>query len=284
MKIEEIYELALHMGKEANWLGPHDYPDCSIIHASDQHLRHIFAGIDIGTAELLLVDRAREKGAAIDGVISHHPICKSAYRMPEVARIQQKAWVEMGVDAAAAKLYADQMIGEATIQAASENHARTRDAASMLNIPLLCIHTPADDLAQQFFSVFLKDKNAMALDHILASIKNIPEYVMAARDGVSPFKAAEPDALLGKFLVDMTGGLDPPLGIFDHLRKAGTDTIIGMDYSPSHLKAIKESGLSAVVCGHMATDSIGLNIFCDRLEAQGVQITSGAGFYRHKRR
>lgn len=284
MKIEDIYKLALHMGKEANLLGPHDYPDCSIMHASDQHLRHMFVGIDIGTAELLLVDRAREKGAAIDGVISHHPICKSAYLMPEVARIQQKAWVNMGVDAAVAKSYADQIIGEAKIQYASENHARARDAASMLNIPLLCIHTPADDLAQRFFSVFLKDKSAMRLDHVLASIRKIPEYVMAAGDGVRPFMTTEPDALLGKFLVDMTGGLDPPLGIFEHLKKAGMDTIIGMDYSLNHLKAMKDCGLSAVVCGHMATDSIGLNLFCDRLEAQGVQITSGAGFYRHKRR
>ncbi|MCL4385665.1 MAG: hypothetical protein M1479_08155 [Actinobacteria bacterium] len=41
--------------------------------------------------------------------------------------------------------------------------------------------------------------------------------------------------------------------------------------------------LPPIICGHMACDSIGLNIFCDFLEKQGVNIISGSGFYRYKR-
>jgi putative NIF3 family GTP cyclohydrolase 1 type 2 len=60
----------------------------------------------------------------------------------------------------------------------------------------------------------------------------------------------------------------------------GVDTIIGMHYSIENMKAIIESGIAAIITGHMASDSIGLNIFCDKLEEYDIKIIKGPGFYR----
>ena len=46
---------------------------------------------------------------------------------------------------------------------------------------------------------------------------------------------------------------------------------------------IKKNKINAVISGHMASDSIGLNRYCDRLEDQGLDIIAGAGLYRHRR-
>jgi len=81
----------------------------------------------------------------------------------------------------------------------------------------------------------------------------------------------------------MTGGVDPDSDIFKSLKKAGVSTLIAMHYSLDNIKAIKKNKLNAIISGHMACDSIGLNIYSDILEQGGIEIVAGSGFYRHRR-
>jgi hypothetical protein len=85
-------------------------------------------------------------------------------------------------------------------------------------------------------------------------------------------------------MVDMTGGMDPDPSIFPLLKKAGIKTLIAMHYSQENIKAIAKNKINAVITGHMASDSIGLNLFCDRLEEMGISIICGPGLYRHNRK
>jgi hypothetical protein len=206
--------------------------------------------------------------------------------MSEVGRIQQQTWIRYGVDRKVAHRLADKMIKEYWLEAASANGLRARDAARQLKLPLLCLHTAVDNLVQDFFLDFLRGKDNSSLIEVLDLVQKIEECGRSAADGVKAHLAGKisKDTKLGCHMVDMTGGMDPPMEIFGHLKKAGVDTMVGMHYGLEHLKAMESCGMAAVICGHMACDSLGLNIFCDQLQAKGVKVIAGAGFYRVERK
>ncbi|MCK5567420.1 MAG: NGG1p interacting factor NIF3, partial [Actinomycetia bacterium] len=116
-------------------------------------------------------------------------------------------------------------------------------------------------------------------------IESLPECIKASANGDGPF-ILEKKMLTnppGNVMVDMTGGVDPVSDIFKYLKKAGIDTLIAMHYGLDNIKAIKKNKINAIICGHMASDSIGLNIYSDILEKNGLAVVAGSGFYRHRR-
>ena len=273
------------MGAEAVPIGGKNFPDCQVLNLPQAEVRTIYTGIDIGVGELLLIDKLRSCGQRIDAVLSHHPLAKAAYLMAEVARIQEKNWVQCGVDSGVAKKLADKLIREANLEAGSANYLQVRDSARILGMPLISLHTALDNLVQKFFIDLLAGKEDATLEQVLDDIQSIEECRISSADGVKPYMAgkADPKAKIGKYLVDMTGGLDPPSEIFEHLKEAGMDTMVGMHYSTENINAMEESGMACLVCGHMAGDSIGINLFCDRLAARGIEVISGSGLYRVER-
>ena len=54
------------------------YFDCRFSYGADEareaEAERLMWGIDIGTGEVLLADRLREKGERIDAVVAHHPL------------------------------------------------------------------------------------------------------------------------------------------------------------------------------------------------------------------
>jgi putative NIF3 family GTP cyclohydrolase 1 type 2 len=49
------------------------------------------------------------------------------------------------------------------------------------------------------------------------------------------------------------------------------------------LKSLKKLHVNVINAGHMASDSIGANLFLDKLEKQGIKIIVGGGLIRVKR-
>lgn len=261
------------------------YPDSVIINGDDEkEIKNLFVSIDVSTAEVLLVKELIKSGLNVDGILSHHPVGKGYYMIPEVIEIQRENWVKSGVSTEVAEKLHSKLVWEESIEVKG-NQLGTENASKLLNIPLMCIHTPIDNIIQKFFEDLFLCKNNILLEEAMEIVNQIPECQQASENGDSPFMTNESknDAKIGKFLVDMTGGVDPPNEIFFYLKKAGVDTIIGMHYSLDNIKSIIKNKLSAIICGHMACDSIGLNIFCDFLEIKGINIICGSGFYRYKR-
>ena len=262
------------------------YPDCAIITGDEKkEIKNLYVAIDTDTAEVLLVKELIKSGLNIDGILSHHPVGKGYYLLPGVIEIQRDNWVKFGVNKAVADKLLSRMIYEETIEAKG-NQLGTENACRKLDIPLMCIHTPIDNIVQNFFEDLFIHKNNLFYNEALEIINNIPECRQSSANGDKPFiinSESRNNKNIGKFLVDMTGGVDPPDEIFLHLKKAGVDTLIGMHYGIDNIKSMIRSNISALVCGHMACDSIGLNIFCDSLERSGINIINGSGFYRYKR-
>jgi hypothetical protein len=262
------------------------YPDSAIISGEfEKEIRNLYVSIDTDTAEVLLVKELINSGLNIDGILSHHPVGKGYYLLPGVIEIQRDNWIKFGVGKVIADKLLKKMVFEETIETKG-NQLGTENACRKLNIPLMCIHTPIDNIIQNFFERLFAYKNNLSLDEALEIVKKIPECSQSALNGDAPFIVNGEDSnskSIGKIMVDMTGGVDPPDEIFLQLKKAGIETIIGMHYGIDNINAMIKSNISALVCGHLACDSVGLNIFCDSLEKNSVNIINGSGFYRYKR-
>jgi len=64
----------------------------------------------------------------------------------------------------------------------------------------------------------------------------------------------------------------------------GIGTIIGMHMSEEHRKEAEKAHINVVIAGHMASDSLGLNLFLDELEKRGIKVVPVSGLIRVKRK
>jgi putative NIF3 family GTP cyclohydrolase 1 type 2 len=92
-----------------------------------------------------------------------------------------------------------------------------------------------------------------------------------------------PKRSVGKILVEMTGGTEGSKDMFDKLYRAGVRTLICMHLSEEAFKKVKDANLNVVIAGHIASDTLGLNLLLDRIEKEAkekFQIINCSGFYR----
>ncbi len=295
MKLIEIFEKGIKLGLEYDLrkdidnkifygLKKNPYPDSLIVAGNNQKkINNLFVCIDIDVSTLLLVNEIIKKGTQIDGILSHHPTGKGMYNIIKVIELQKENWQRAGIREAEAQKLFEKIYSDESIETKG-NYNGPENAANLLEIPLICLHTPIDNIVQNFFEDFFVNKQDLGVDEVLNEVKDIPECKMASENGDVPMILKNNKSeIVGRYFIDMTGGVDPPDRVFKLLKKAGINTIVGMHYNLDNVKAIIESRLSAFICGHMACDSIGMNIFCDFLEKEGVNIISGSGFYRFKR-
>jgi len=296
MKWIDIFEKAIKLGIKNDLradvdnkifyaLSENPYPDSVILFGDNEKIiKNLFVCVDIDVAEIILVNQLIKKGFEIDGILSHHPSGKGLYNITGVVELQKENWQRARVREEDAKKMFEKIYWKESIDI-KDNHNGPENAASLLDIPLMCVHTPIDNIIQVFFEDFFMNKDSIDIETALKLIKEIPECLMASEKGDAPFivNTSKSKKTIGRYFIDMTGGVDPPDEIFGLLKKAGVNTIIGMHYNLDNINAIIKSKLSALICGHMACDSIGMNLFCDMLEKEGVNIIAGSGFYRYKR-
>src|SRR4030067_532843 len=91
------------------------------------------------------------------------------------------------------------------------NHTRPVDAARLLDIPYLCLHTPADNMVSSFLQALFERELPPRLKDVVKLLKQIPEYQEAARNNAGPrILLCSADPRTGKVFVDMTGGAPGP--------------------------------------------------------------------------
>ncbi|NLT94938.1 MAG: NGG1p interacting factor NIF3 [Clostridia bacterium] len=315
MKLKEIYELIVKLGKTADPRGEevvqfieqkkseynelkdedkkyfdqdklfNPYSDTRILYgAQDREVKTILAGIDIETGEILLADRLREKGTDIDLVLSHHPEGKALAGLYEVMELQEDMLYNLGVPINVAQGILSSRISEVHRSLLPLNHNRTVDAARILDIPLLCAHTPADNQVQLFLENLFKAKEPRYVGDIIKILLEIPEYEAAAHLGVGPkIIAGSEKKKAGKIFVDMTGGTSGSEKSYEKLADAGIGTIVSMHMGDKHKKEAEKHHINVIIAGHMASDSLGMNLILDELENKGLKIITCSGLVRIKR-
>ena len=314
MKTNEIYDLAINKGTEADFRGregvdriikrkkekfeklsekergdfdleslTNPYSDTRILNiAQDREIKKVLVGIDIEPAEILL---AKELGN-VDLVISHHPIGKALANLSDVMQLQCDVLNYYGIPINVAEGLMKERIGEVSRGVNAVNHQRTVDTAKILGLNLMCVHTAADNLAAKFLKDKIeKEDNLMRLEDLLDLLKKIPEYQEATKIGAGPkIFVGDPERRCGKIAVtEITGGTEGSPKLYEKMAIAGIGTIVGMHVSEEHKKEAEAANLNVVIAGHISSDSIGMNLFLDELEKKGIEIVPCSGLTRVKR-
>ncbi|MBU1148673.1 NGG1p interacting factor NIF3, partial [Patescibacteria group bacterium] len=252
----------------------------------NKKVKRVYAGIDIDVAELLLVDRALADKPA-DLIIGHHPLGKALAGMYEVMKMQIEMLAMYGVPIHLAEDLMKKRIAEVSRSLSPINHNKVIDAAQKLGFPLLCVHTPADNLVFRFLKKLI-DRNQKKLEFVkdvLYLLKSIPEYqqAMVQKAGPQLFTGVK-ENYCGKIaLTELTGGTSGAKEIYEKLSQVGISTIISMHMNEEHKEEAAKQHLNMIVAGHMASDSIGMNLLLDELEKRGVEVATGSGLIRVKR-
>lgn len=317
MKFQDIYNLAVEMGMNADPRGrngaekalaaaqkkyaqleakeqaffdvdslTNPYADSRILCGDiEAEITKMMVGIDIEPAELLLAEALNQRGAGINLVMSHHPEGRALAALNEVMWLQPGAWANAGVLRNVAEDLLEGRAKEVEISVGGGNYNRTVDAAAALGLNMLCLHTPCDNLVNQYLTQLMVDKAPDELAGVVDILLDIPEYASAARRNNAPLiVAGSPERHAGKIFVDMTGGTGGPKEYYRLLAEAGISTVICMHAGKDTIAEAKDCHLNVIIAGHMASDSLGINLFLDEVEARGVEIVPVSGLIRIKRK
>jgi len=313
MKIQEIYNLAINKGIEADFrekegvekllkrrkekfeklseeekeefdkeLFKNPYADSRILNiAEDKDIKKILVGIDIEPAEILL---AKEIGN-IDLIISHHPLGKGLANLHEVMELQCDVLNQYGVPINIAEGLMKERIEEVARGVNRLNHQRTVDTAKILGFSLMCIHTSADNLAAKFLKEKIEKEKLERIEDLTNLLKEIPEYKKAIEFGAGPkiFVGSEENRCGKIALTEITGGSEGSPKIYEKMAQAGLGTVVGMHVSEEHKKEAESANINIVIAGHMSSDSLGMNLFLDELEKKGIEIIPCSGLIRVSR-
>jgi putative NIF3 family GTP cyclohydrolase 1 type 2 len=258
------------------------YSDTRILYGDpEREVRRVFAGIDMEAAEVLLADRLGEKGKPVDLIIAHHPEGRALAELHEVMHLQEDVLARFGVPINVAEGILSSRISEVKRGLMPLNHYRTIDAARLLDIPLMCVHTAADNLVADYLQRLFDERRPERLSDVLKLLKELPEYRAATGQGAGPtIVVGEKDRRAGKIFVDMTGGTSGSQDAYAKLAVAGVGTVVGMHIKEEHRKEAEKNNINVVIAGHMASDSLGMNLFLDELAREGVEILAGSGLIR----
>jgi len=160
------------------------------------------------------------------------------------------------------------------------NHTRAVDAARLLDIPFMCIHTPSDNAVTDYLQRLFDEKAPDTVSEIVDMLKELPEYRSALDETIGPkIVVGSGKRRAGKVFVDMTGGTGGSKKAYDKLANAGVGTVVGMHMGEDHRKEAEKHHLNVVIAGHIPSDNLGMNLLLDRV-LDGVEVVGTSGFRR----
>lgn len=245
-----------------------------------KEIKKVLAGIDISTGGILL---AKELG--VDLIINHHPIGSALANLDDVMNLQIDVMEKFGVPVNIAEKLIHKRISEVARGINPSNHNVTIDAARLLDINLINVHTPADNCVAQFIYKKVEAANPRYVKDILKVLNSVEEYQDARKQGVGPtLFVGTPNNRCGKVVpTEITGGTEGAKEIYSAMANAGIGTVIGMHQSEAHRKEAEKAHINVVIAGHISSDSIGMNLILDELEKKGIEIIPFAGLIRVSR-
>ncbi len=250
-----------------------------------KEVKRVLVGIDMDSSEVLLAKELERQGKPIDLIIGHHPIGKSLALLADVMDIQTDVLARAGVPENLAEGVLRDRLGQVSRSVAPINHYQAIDAAKLLDIPIINIHTPADNSVWHFIDQFIKEKNPSTVGEVVKALKEIPEYAEAVKLQAGPcIFSGDDKSRAGKIVVSgMTGGTGGSEKVYEKMSNAGIGTEIAMHINEKNREEAAKYYVNVVIAGHIASDSIGMNLILDKLEKFGIEIIPCSGLIRHSR-
>ncbi len=262
------------------------FSDTRIFGDEGRKVKRVLAGIDMETGEVMLANKLSES-KPIDLIIGHHPIGKALAGLDEVMALQAEVLAGYGVPINIGESLTEKRMSEVSRGVSSANHYQAIDAAKLLDIDMMCVHTPADNMVANFLAKEIKKNRSklVYVEDILNLLKKIPEYKEGLKNGAGPrLFTGKPNRYCGKIAVtEITGGTSGHKDIYKHMADAGIGTIVAMHMREEHREEAEKAHLNIVIAGHMASDSLGMNLFLDELTKKGIEVVTCSGLIRYSR-
>jgi len=317
MRLGELYRLAVHLGMDKDPRPQDDidselqraakryekltgkdrerfdvdslwnpFPDSRILFGDEAtEVRGVLWGLDIGTGEIVLADRLKEKGRNVDAVIGHHPRGRARNTFPEALHTLAMMMENEGVPENVAEGVMAPRIREVHNTVITENNNQAVDSARLLNMPFMCLHSCTDVLVQRFIRDHLARADPRRVENIIEALLELPELDHMARQGNPPeVRMGDGSRKVGKIMVKMAGGTAGPKEMFEKLADVGVGTYICMHLPDAHLEEARKNHINIIISGHMGSDSLGVNLLADEVESHGVEIIPCSGYVRVRRK
>ena len=271
------------------------YADTRILYGDpNTRVKTVLAGVDINSGDIAL---AKTLNLKPDLIINHHPQGKALAALDEVMNLQADLMAAQGVPINIAEGVMKARIEQVSRSLSGVNHNQTVDAARLAKIPLICAHTVCDNQVYNFLTKWLDPpatprlrggrgrKNFETVGELVEALKKIPEYKIAAQNNAGPrIFAGSPENRTGKIVaLEITGGTEGSKEVYEKLAQAGVGTIIGMHMKDENREEALKYHINVVIAGHISSDSIGMNLFLDKLAQKGIKIIPTSGLIRVKR-
>lgn len=271
MHTDDIIKIALDLVEMT------ELPNDSAVYVPGENIGSILYGIDIGVGELLY---AKEQD--FDCVIAHHPV--GLINHFQVFQRHQDQMISKGVP----KEVAQKVINKKMLGFKFGSHARNYDAvpsfARLIGIPFLNIHCPSDELGRRLITASIEELVEKKGDPLLYEVKTHLEDSFAefreAKTKIEIAKGEEND-LLGNWIFSHDALTNGGFDVADCYYQYNVDTIIYIHIAPAELfQILKLDHGQLIITGHLASDSIGINPFLDKLKENDIQIIAVGGLIR----
>jgi len=264
------------------------YSDSRILYGDvEKDVENVLMGIDMEVGEVVLADRLREKGREVDLIWAHHPEGSGLANLGGVMAMQADILSGFGVPINIAEGLLEPRIREVERGVMPGNHMRAVDAARLLDIPMICTHTPADNCVACHLQELFDEKTPETVEDVIDILREIPEYAEAEKNGSGlKIVAGSGKRRSGRVFVDMTGGTSGSEKTFEKLANTSDiGTMVVMHIPEKHLKEAEKNHISVVIAGHIASDTLGMNLLLDAVEKAGKKkfsIIECSGFRRYE--
>ena len=249
-----------------------------------KNVKRVIAGIDLTEPEVLMANELNRQGRTIDLLIAHHPVGKARAHLAEVMSMGVDVFTSYGVPVHLAEKTMEDRQREIVRYTHAANHNKPIDVARILGVNFIVTHTITDNLVDEFLRNYFAEKKPETIKDILDILLELPEYQYARDHGYGPvIFSGSPRHKVGKYLLEMTGGTNPSSKVYEEFSRAGLSTMVSMHMPDDAYKIANQYLLNVVVAGHMPSDSLGMNLFLDELEKQGIEVISAGGLIRVSR-
>lgn len=266
------------------------YSDSRMLYGGDDvEIKTALVGIDMEIGEVVLADRLREKGRSIDLIWAHHPEGPALANLSGVMSMQADILSLFGVPINIAEGMLEPRIKEVERRVLPTNHMRAVDAAELLDIPMMCTHTPADNCVAAHLQNMFDAESPDTVCDVIDLLRSIPEYAAAEKHGMAlKVFAGNKKRSAGRVYVDMTGGTSGADDTFEKLAsRSDIGTMVAMHIPEKHREEAEKHHINVVIAGHMASDSLGMNLLLDGVEKltnQKLTVIGCSGFKRYEHR
>lgn len=264
------------------------YADTRILAGKpSQAVKKIAIGIDLEAEELLLINELNRKGAKIDLALSHHPEGIALAKLADVMSLQNDMYALHGIPINVMEKIMGKDIERVMQSVHPINTEKNIDIAKHLGIAYACTHTVADNMVYTFLTKLFDAKKPRTVGDLIDLMLEIPEYRDSAKRGIQPlpFTGSKKSRAGRVTVTGFTGGTSGSSEVYESMKHVGIGTEVVMHIKPDSKKEAEKHHINIVCAGHIASDTLGMNLLLDEIEKHSkVEVVNLGGFQRIKRK